>query len=148
MVFDEEDLGLLDWWLFNVAEAWHDIDDDSEDDDDDIDDGEVCIGIPFVVPANPDAEIVTEPVGDIAEFDDVPLTAAAVTPLITAASCEETLFDSCEFPLWWSECLPFTVVAVNGLIVWWTFKNFLSVTFILTNCWFSVCYCLSNLLCS
>jgi hypothetical protein len=33
--------------------------------------------------------------------------------------------------------LPFTVVAVNGLIVWWTFRNFLSVTFILTNCWFS-----------
>lgn len=79
-----------------MAEAWHDIDDESEDDDEDIDAGDVCIGIPFVVPAAPDAEIVIELVGDIADVADVPFTAAD-TPLITAASCDETVGG--EFPL-------------------------------------------------
>ena len=128
---DEEDFGLMDDWLFVAAdEALHDID-DNEDDVEDIDSGDVCIGMSFVVAA-PDAEIVTTLVGD-RTVDEEPFT-----PLITAASCDETF--GVEFPFRWSECFPFTVVAVNGLIVWWTFRNFLSVTFILTNCWFSFCF--------
>ena len=93
MVFDEEDLGLLDDWLFGTAdEALHDID-DNEDDVEDMDSGDVCIGMSFVVTA-PDADIVTTLVGDRL-FDGEPFT--ALTPLITAASCDET-FDV-EFPL-------------------------------------------------
>jgi hypothetical protein len=46
------------------------------------------------VVAAPDADIVTTLVGDMAE-DEVPFT--AVTPLITAASCDETV--GVEFPL-------------------------------------------------
>ena len=131
---DVEDFGLMDDWLFvAAADALHDID-DNEDDVEDIDSGDVCIGMSFVVAA-PDADIVTTLVGDSA-VDGEPFT--ALTPLITAASCDDTF--GVEFPLWWSECFPFTVVVVNGLIVWWTFRNFLSVTFILTNCWFSFCF--------
>ena len=143
LVFDTEDFGLIDGWLFvDTAEALHEID-DNEDDVEDIDSGDVCIGTSFAV-ETPCADIVTTVVGDM-PVDELPFT--ALTPLITAASCDETF--GTEFPLWWSECFPFTLVAVNGLIVWWTFRNFLSVTFILTNCWFSfllyvICYMFSR----
>ena len=143
LVFDTEDFGFMDGWLFVAADdALQEID-DNEDDVEDIDSGEVCIGTSFAV-TTPGADIVTTVVGDM-PVDELPFT--ALTPLITAASCDET-FDT-EFPLWWSECFPFTLVAVNGLIVWWTFRNFLSVTLILTNCWFSfylyvICYMFSR----
>ena len=128
MVLEEEDFGSVDEdWLFVAPdEALHDID-DNDDDVEDIDSGDVCIGMSLILVV-PDAEIVIPLVGDKPD-DELPLT--AFTPLITAASCDDT-FDA-EFPLWWSEYLPFMVVVVNGLIVWWTFRNFLSVTFILTN---------------
>ena len=71
----------------------HDID-DNEDDVEDIDSGDVCIGMSFVVAA-PDADIVTTLVGDSA-VDREPFT--ALTPLITAASCDDTF--GVEFPLW------------------------------------------------
>jgi hypothetical protein len=68
--------------------------DDNEDEVDDIDSGDVCIGMSFVIAA-PVADIVTTLVGDRA-FDGEPFT--ALTPLITAASCDETFVV--EFPLW------------------------------------------------
>ena len=67
--------------------------DNNEDDVDDIDSGDVCIGTSFEV-ATPGADIVTTLVGDM-PVDELPFT--ALTPLITAASCDET-FDT-EFPL-------------------------------------------------
>ena len=94
LVLDEEDFVLDEYGLFGAIAD----DDDNEDVDEDMDAGDVCIGIPFGVAATPEADIVITLVGDIADVvDDVPFT-AAVTPLITAASCDET-FGAELFPL-------------------------------------------------
>ena len=74
-------------------EALHDID-DNDDDVEDIDSGDVCIGMSLILVV-PDAEMVIPLVGDKPDDDELPLT--AFTPLITAASCDDT-FDA-EFPL-------------------------------------------------
>ena len=89
LVFDEVDFGLLTKGslLFNPAADNDALDDDTEDNEDV---GEDCIGIPFAfAPATPDAEIAAEDVGDMAN-EGAPLTAAA-TPLITAASWDDTV---------------------------------------------------------
>ena len=70
----------------------HDID-DREEDVEDTDSGDVCIRTSFVVIA-PEADIVTTLVGDMAVVE-IPFT--ALTPLMTACSCDETF--GAEFPL-------------------------------------------------